>query len=59
MSLEKSILSPMSVDKAPLSPEAKNPEDTVCILINAEDYRDDIYQYLLKCEVSLSIYMYI
>lgn len=49
----------MSVDKAPLSPEAKNPEDTVCILINAEDYRDDIYQYLLKCEVSLSIYMYI
>lgn len=50
MSLEKSILSPMSVDKAPLSPEARNPEDTVCILINAEDYRDDIYQYLLKCE---------
>ncbi|KAL1459287.1 hypothetical protein WDU94_011288 [Cyamophila willieti] len=52
MSLEKSILSPMSIDLSDTekSTSNKNVEDMVCILINADDYRDDIYQYLLQCE---------
>lgn len=53
MSLEKSILSPMSVDLSHTekhSPVKKNVEDYICMLINTEDYRDDIYEYLTKCE---------
>ncbi|KAI5703175.1 hypothetical protein M8J76_005751 [Diaphorina citri] len=52
MSLEKSILSPMSVDLSQTEKgiPTRNVEDMVCMLINADDYRDDIYQYLLKCE---------
>uniref|UniRef100_A0A8D8YH62 Cyclin-A1 n=2 Tax=Cacopsylla melanoneura TaxID=428564 RepID=A0A8D8YH62_9HEMI len=52
MSLEKSILSPMSIDLSDTekSTPTRNIEDMVCMMINADDYRDDIYQYLLQCE---------